>query len=446
MNQSIITCIFITSRPFTFKMARKSKTAKAKAKAKKRELAVAARDELVATNVRARQDGKQEARRAIKNLVSRTSVHESQPCKSDWPLQQKLISFGIPPERQHFYQIHSLETAAQDLSPLDKNNLERGQLLRSEQAMVNKIPISREIVCVDRMQRRLNTTEPSAVIYKDGCGDIVAIHLQNILTESVVEERTRLKKEHGDNCLGWSKGCSLSGMLNLSQLNHDFRYNAKLRQSYFGKYQKEYQVLKIVPSKNGEGKGGKVEYLNPNKKKRAFQGGNYIYRVIVEGSVLSDNAYIQGQQQILKLLAPFIRSPSERMGNRRIGFNPRSLEKAKARDFKVAVNRLSDGSPSPPAFHQDSRVQSACAVSAEPGNGTKLASIHHANANAGQLFHEVGGLILGYSSHDVILFNGAHFHTPLSPSPLRDSGNLHVSGQKPSETASRFSYVTFLCK
>ena len=101
----------------------------------------------------------------------------------------------------------------------------------------------------------------------------------------------------------------------------------------------------------------------------------------------------------------------------------------------------------PPAFHQDSRVQAACAVTAEAAEGVQLNSIPLAGADAGILLHEVGGLGFGYGSRDVVLFNGAHFHGPLPPCPRKSiEDKSKVEGKKGKPRAHRRSYVTFFCE
>lgn len=102
--------------------------------------------------------------------------------------------------------------------------------------------------------------------------------------------------------------------------------------------------------------------------------------------------------------------------------------------ISMAMNHDMYGSDSPLCIHYDKTVYSACAVSAMPDSHLDpMSSLYkYFNADAGELFHEVGGLVHGYNSRDVVVFNGKHYHSPMPPVPA-------FGGKK----TGRFSFVVF---
>lgn len=105
------------------------------------------------------------------------------------------------------------------------------------------------------------------------------------------------------------------------------------------------------------------------------------------------------------------------------------------KDYSVAVNFRMHGQEAPHCIHFDKTVYGPCAATAmkDPKHKGSLSSLHHHfNADAGELFHEIGGLVHGYNHRDIVIFNGKHYHSPMATHPL-------VEGEK----AGRLSFVVF---
>jgi len=110
------------------------------------------------------------------------------------------------------------------------------------------------------------------------------------------------------------------------------------------------------------------------------------------------------------------------------------MEDSTVENCSLAINRFVHGQGTFMALHQDAKVAGACIVSAMSlfNNQAMYSSTKNYGAVAGELFHEIGGLIYGYGENDVILFNGKHFHAPKMPRP-KDGTNV----------AGRVSFVLF---
>jgi hypothetical protein len=242
----------------------------------------------------------------------------------------------------------------------------------------------------------------------------------NILDPAAVESR----KEHVESKtrVGWSKSCSLSGIYIASQSFDRFKKNVPAQKSYFGANSRMYKVVGAEVTGKGKGTTAKLEYKNRQGKTKYFQFGNYLRRDI--SNRYGRMHFVHFSWKILCKTGPLIYDPNKVLS-----------ERADIRNIHLATNEWPAGTEAPPCWHQDANVTSACVVSAMPYSDCELNSVDNANADAGQLAHEIGGLIHPYHHNDLIVFRGDHYHGPVTPVPRR----FGVKGEK----AGRYSFAVF---
>lgn len=145
---------------------------------------------------------------------------------------------------------------------------------------------------------------------------------------------------------------------------------------------------------------------------------------------------MDGMVKVIRACNPFVEFPLSDPDTP--GYPLNVGDQCRKEDCSIAVNFDYYGNEAPLCIHYDKTVHAACAVTAMRDTNRKedLSSLHHHyNANAGELFHEIGGLVHGYNHRDIIIFNGKHYHSPMQPQPA-------PGGKK----AGRFSFVVFLNK
>jgi hypothetical protein len=306
----------------------------------------------------------------------------------------------------------------------------------------------REVDGQRRVQRH-QTDNPAATVVCNEDGDVVLIHLQNVLSTYVVQQRNAIRnKTYTKVKRGWMKSCGISGVINLPETRRIIEKNSMARHGYFGRNHAEYTYVTVEPKKgrNGSKQGTSAccKYLNRMGKPRSFQMGNYIQRAIfqVDCPMLRGNRYavmIGGMIASIGHLVAFPEYLVEPQNVKHIC--QESLQDTDESNTSIAINYTTTGDPSPLSLHYDKTVFGTCAATAEPdGRLTTLSSVDlNFGADAGEFFHEIGGLLHGYGSRDVILFNGIHMHAPMMPFPRKARDESKGIQQK----AGRHSYIVF---
>ena len=264
---------------------------------------------------------------------------------------------------------------------------------------------------------KTNEQVAKAIVYCDGFGDIVLVHLLNIFDNEDITSRSDLIDTKVRQ--GWSKCCSLSGHVNGSELIKNFNKNESAREAYFGKGFKKFKLQSIKIGGEGTATTAKAIYLNPKGEMKSFQIGNYLKRDIFKNT--NDCNYQSTAGQVLKDFGPFVYDPDN------------LLQGFQLKDLYLAINEWGYGSEAPSAWHYDSVVKAACLVSAKAEG--ELDSIEKGGGDAGSLCLEFGGFIHTYGSRDAMIFNGSHLHGPTVPAPLNIGKGI---------SPCRFSFVTFL--
>lgn len=235
----------------------------------------------------------------------------------------------------------------------------------------------------------------------------------------------------------WSKSCGLSGHINTREITKELHSNEAVRKSYFGGKHEGYEFLDVVPTADGRGTTAKCNYLNLKKEQKMWQLGNAIWRGNGPAEPV-ENLYNRFAFTVLKSLSPFVvfaKVPTCRVKHEEL--LPEEFDALGMEDIKLATNIIQEGKYSCPSWHQDSVVQGACMVSAENMNSDTPLKSCDVGATAGQLAHELGGLLHPYGSRDVLIFCGNQLHGPMS---VRKKGN------EKKKTARRASYVHYICK
>ena len=246
--------------------------------------------------------------------------------------------------------------------------------------------------------------------------------------------------------IGWMKSCGFSGHLNLREATHVLSNDPLARWGYFGKYHAEYgHTILIEPTKGGKGGTGKAHYDNRKGNPGKFQVGNYLRRTVVscDDKEVKHNLFISHLHDHLNVLGDFVHFPADRKTSATNHVALQSVSGCHYGNTAVAVNHNFNGSCTPWCIHYDRLVYGASAMAAEPEGGVRLHSADvNPGADAGEFFHEVGGLVHGVGRHDIVIFNGCHYHSPLMPFPSK-SQQPPATKSKKKVQAGRYSYVVF---
>lgn len=248
-------------------------------------------EEMLLLNGVARAKKKGECREAIKSLWNRTAVHLEKTDNFVDLIDLLETEAGIVIDSANI-ACYSVSTS--DYDGDDDYSVSLGGFSSEEKKKVYKLPPSGldRHKLKERRLPRIQTTEPAMTVIFDGEGHICLIHLQNVLTDHQLEERTSIKNIFfGKMIEGWCKVCGLSGFINLGDIIKTLRDNAAAQKAYFGGFFREYMIHTVLPTYNGKGGTAKTLYENRNGEQRKFQVGNHINRAIIPGSdkSLKDN-------------------------------------------------------------------------------------------------------------------------------------------------------------
>ena len=334
----------------------------------------------------------------------------------------------------------------------------RGGFTSSERKRVNKVPLlARTFRHIPGRGNDANTNarrrfiarpdipddEKGAILVFDTDRSLVGVVLLNILGENATRSRHFLVEKCKQwLLLGWAKICGISGTPNPFHILRYFSWNAMTRHSFFGSKHAGYRVNALIPSSRSGviTDSTKIEYVNLKGKVKSFQGGNFIYRSILDYKRKTNNPvllaetrpYLDTAVDLLQQFSGFIlltktvnRVPVDQEDIMDISDLPFYR-------FKHAINRFDANCHFQPAMHQDSTVHSACIVSSFVTGGAIASS--NIGATCGQIFLEQGP-ILPYAFRDAVMFCGNSFHAPLPINPLHHDND---------DCPKRYSIVSFL--
>ncbi len=234
----------------------------------------------------------------------------------------------------------------------------------------------------------------------------------------------------------WIKCCGLSGHVNSREVKKDMVHNNEAQKAYWGGKFDEYEFCDIRPTADGRGTTGKCEYINRKGEVKCWQIGNAIWRG--NGAAIpSENLYNKLAFKVLKFVAPFIQYPDGTSRGKHVPLTNEDWSSLSPNDCQLATNVIEEGNYATPSWHQDSVVEAACVVSAENMDPDVPFMSEHVGATAGQLAHELGGLLHPYGHRDMVLFNGKRLHGPMA---VRKMSN----GKK--KQGKRASYVHYIRK
>lgn len=301
---------------------------------------------------------------------------------------------------------------------------------------------------------RVDSKEPALCIVCDRHGNVGLLHLQNVFSEYEIELRANVRKNLVKAChKGWMKGCGLSGDLNYVHVKRDIEKKKIARTGYFGEHEEEYgKKVQINPTYQGKGATAKAMYTNRQGKEIIFQIGNYLRRCVVEGTDPKlgwqnsgngpkNNFYLNRKLELLNAVGDSICWPDDMKTRGGLSKHVRmkSIADTSPRNSSFAMNLSVSGDSTAHSLHWDGRVFGACITSSEPGRHELSSAGRIPGADAGEFFHEFGGLVHGCGSRDAFIFNGCYLHAGLMP---HAATKRHQKKNKKLK-AQRYSYVLF---
>lgn len=193
-------------------------------------------------------------------------------------------------------------------------------------------------------------------------------------------------------------------------------------------------------TRDGKGKSAKLIYHNANGDEKQFQLGNEISRGVFQVSKLlgpDNRLYLEKAMLALQVFGPAIKTP--KVSGRQAPKKKVNLQRLQLTDMALAYNEMRDGDTCH-AMHRDGASTLPTVISACPGTIPLLSSEEKHVADAGLLLHEIGGVVHGYGSRDLLIFSGNNLHGPLPPTPWYRNKEVR---KKERDQASRESFVLF---
>lgn len=226
-------------------------------------------------NKKARKDNFQKAKEVYKSLIKRTVAEDYKPSPGEFfSLEKRAAELGMVVAG--YIQIRNLPGAQPTLGDATDPSFLRGGLTKKEKKLLKKAPVSNKTISdskvpeLKRFIQRQDTTssEPRITVYLDGNGDFVLFHIVNAFKDEHLESRLQFLSDHFIKC--WNKCCGLSGHINWDAAYSDFMSDEKKREAFFGSNYRNFTILSLEVTKEGEGTTGKLYYINPEGELQCF--------------------------------------------------------------------------------------------------------------------------------------------------------------------------------